>query len=141
MTTRASAPPRLTLGAGTEPPTSRAATGPVVALVRDPHLARWIRNELAYLGLALEAVASVAELVAWAGSRAATPRLLLISVDELEAGELCSLRRVRDSGFTGLLVGLSRSRVQASLRAALGISVMLTPPFVQDLLADLLRPE
>lgn len=138
---RTPASPRLILGTGTEPPASRPASGPVVALVRDPHLARWIRNELAYLGQAHEAVSSVTELTLWAGNRAATPRLLLISVDELEAGELCALRRVRDSGFTGTLVGLSRSRLQTSLRAALGISVMLTPPFVQDLLADLLRPK
>lgn len=112
-----------------------------MALVRDPHLARWIRNELAYLGQSHEAVATVPELAAWAANRLATPRLLIISVDELEAGELCSLRRVREGGFTGPLVGLSRSRLQASLRIALGISVMLTAPFVQDLLADLLRTE
>lgn len=141
MSTRASPAPRLSLGAGTEPPTSLPTTGPVVALVRDPHLARWIRNELAYLGQSHEAVATVPELAAWAANRLATPRLLIISVDELEAGELCSLRRVREGGFTGPLVGLSRSRLQASLRIALGISVMLTAPFVQDLLADLLRPE
>lgn len=141
MTSRASPAPRLSLATGTEPPTSLPATGPVVALVRDPHLARWIRNELAYLGQPHEAVATVPELATWAANRTATPRLLLISVDELEASELCALRRVREGGFTGLLVGLSRSRLQASLRTALGISVMLTAPFVQDLLADLLRQE
>jgi hypothetical protein len=46
---------------------------------------------------------------------------------------------MRLSGWRGRTIALSRARMLPALRTALGIDRLLTPPFVQDLLGDILR--
>lgn len=131
------APPRR-LSLGTPGPTNRDH-GPSVALVRDPHLTRFLQREFSYLGHPLKLVATVAEISAWSRIEAPRPRMILVSLDEMEAVELCALRRLHEGGWNGALVALSRSGIMPALRAALGITTLLTPPFVQDMFADLLH--
>ena len=129
------------LALGTAGPTAHPTPphGPVVALIRDHHLARWVHHELQHLGQPLRLAESMAELAAWSRTDTPRPRLLMVSLDEMEAEELCALRRLRGAGFTGHLVALSRSRIMPALRGALGITLLITAPFVQDVFADLLR--
>lgn len=110
----------------------------MLALLRDEHLARWVQHELAYLRQTLNLAWSVQELCTWARQASPAPRLLLVGLDELEAEELCALRRLRETAWPCALIALSRSRVMPALRQALSIEVVLTPPFVQDVFADLL---
>jgi hypothetical protein len=131
------------LASGTVCPLARAPI-PVVALVRDPHLARWIRHEFVHLDAVLRLTSSLAE-VAMERDRegeddGATPepRLFLIAIDDLASGELCAIKGLRDATWHAPVVALSCRGMPPTLRIALGIDRLLTPPFVQDLFSDIL---
>lgn len=128
------------MAAGTGSATSGAPRVPVVAFVRDPSLLRWIGAEFRHLDAVLRITYSHLDLEACLlRDPLPRPRLLLVSIDELSSEELCTLKRVRDGGWRGSIIALSRSRMLPALRSALGVDRLLTPPFVQDLFTDILH--
>jgi hypothetical protein len=117
------------------------ALDPICALtlIGDPHIARWIEHELDRPEVTLTISSSVAELRAsLANNPSLRPRLLVVEIDDLTTEELLRIRNLRERSRLDELVALSQHRVPSLLRAALGIDRLLTPPFVQDVFADIL---
>lgn len=134
----ATGPRRIASGTGS--PAAGHERTPVAAFVRDPSLLRWIATEFRHLDAVLRITYSHTDMAACLlRDPPPRPRMLLVSIDELSSEELCALKRVRDGGWRGSVIALSRSRMLPALRNALGVDRLLTPPFVQDLFADILR--
>jgi hypothetical protein len=109
-----------------------------IALVRDPHIVRWLAHELEDAGASLHLSGSLAEAAALLTPLVmAAPQLAVVAIDELPTPELRELKRLRDTGWRGQLIGISRIGMPNALRRALGLDRLLTPPFVQDLFGDL----
>ena len=126
------------LASGTEGPSAAVQGIPVVAFLRDSSLVRWISREFHPLDTSLTLTDSHLDMTARLFTEP-TPRLLLVSIDELSMDELIALKGLRPSGWRGLTIALSHTRMLPALRLALGIDRLLTPPFVQDLFSDILR--
>jgi hypothetical protein len=146
MADRSSPPPsRAPTGprrfaSGTGSPSTGTERIPVVAFIRDPSLLRWIANEFHHLEAALHLTYSHTDMAARLLTELLpTPRLLLVSIDELSMDELISIKSMRLAGWRGRTIALSRARMLPALRTALGIDRLLTPPFVQDLFVDIMR--
>lgn len=128
------------LASGTGSPSAIIERVPVVAFIRDPSLVRWISHEFHHLEAALHLTYSHTDMAARLLTELLpTPRLLLVSIDELSMDELISIKSMRLAGWRGRTIALSRARMLPALRTALGIDRLLTPPFVQDLFVDILR--
>jgi hypothetical protein len=139
LPSRAPPAPRR-LASGTGGPCSVVERVSVVAFMRDPSLVRWISSEFHHLEVRLYLTYSHVDMAARLLTELLpTPHLLLVSIDELSTDELISIKSMRLSGWRGRTIALSRARMLPALRAALGIDRLLTPPFVQDLLGDILR--
>lgn len=128
------------LASGTGSPAGGNQRIPVVAFVRDPSLIRWIELEFRHLDAVLRITYSHIDMEeCLLRDPPPRPPMLLVSIDELTTDELCAIKRVRNAGWRGRTIALSRSRMLPALRSALGIDRLLTPPFVQDLFVDILR--
>jgi hypothetical protein len=109
-----------------------------IALVRDPHIVRWLAHELQDAGASLHLSESLADAAALlTPSTTPTPQIAVVALDELSTQQLRELKRLRDTGWRGQLIGISRGGMPSPLRRALGLDRLLTPPFVQDLFGDL----
>lgn len=125
---------------GTDRPARVTERLPVVAFIRDPSLVRWISHEFQHLDASLFLTYGATEMAArLLTDLLPAARLLLVSIDELSLDELMAVKNMRAEGWRGRTIALSRSRMLPALRSALGIDRLLTPPFVQDLFADILR--
>lgn len=106
--------------------------------MREGSLARWIAHEFEHLNVPLRCHASVGEALAALVGASRRTSVLLVFLDELTAAELREVLRLRELGWTGELVAISRYRMAPTVRRALGVNRLLTPPFVQDLFGDIL---
>jgi hypothetical protein len=97
---------------------------------------RWIEHELSRSSTPSVAAHSVAHVVTMlVGSLAGVrPRLAVIDLDAMSAGDLFHLHQVREHGWTGTLIALGK--VPASLRSSLGIDRTVAPPYVEDVLFE-----
>lgn len=139
MADRAPTGPRR-FASGTDSPSAVTERVPVVALIRAPSLLRWISHEFHHLEASLFLTYSSTDMAArLLTDLLPTPRLLVVSIDELSLDELMEVKNMRAQGWRGRTIAMSRSRMLPALRTALNIDRLLTPPFVQDLFADILR--
>lgn len=97
---------------------------------------RWMEGELARSATPTIVAHSVAQVVnllvgTIAGLR---PRLAVIDLDPISAGDLFHLHQIRERGWTGTLIALGR--VPASLRISLGIDRAVAPPYAEDVLGE-----
>lgn len=101
-----------------------------------PERVRWMETELSRGNTASMTGRDVAHVVdllvgAIAGVR---PRLAIVDLDALSAGELFQLHQIRELGWTGALIALGK--VPASLKSSLGIDRTIAPPYVEDVLFE-----
>jgi len=95
----------------------------------------WMESELARSGMPLVIAHDVPHVVAMLVGELqnlARPAVLVLDVDELTEGEVVHLHRIRESGWSGVMVVLGSA--PPSLRAALGIDRTLSPPYVENAL-------
>ena len=109
----------------------------VVVFAPTAVVGRWIESELERDPEAMVQIArSVPQLVASLVNDPDPPRLLIIDIDAIEAGDLFALHEIRPRGWFGSIVAIGH--VPKALRDSLGVDRVITPPFSQDQLRDVL---
>jgi len=114
-----------------------ATDGPpllAVVYVSNRQIARWIEGELSRHGAAIQLARTVGEVVRSLTVDTPRPDLMIIDIAAITAAQLLELHTVRD-GWAGHIIAVGR--LTPAVRASLGINHVLRPPFVRDLLRDL----
>ena len=102
-----------------------------------PIRATWIEAELAHSPVMVQLGHSVAQVVsALVEDPPPRPQILVADFDALDAGELMHLHVLREQGWFGRIIALGE--LPPSLRRSLSIERVLTAPFVQNALRDVI---
>ncbi len=118
-------------------PVSRGiAANRVVIFAPDPHLRRWIEEELAGESLVVAVAHTAADIVrALVETPPPRPGILVVDLDAMSPSDVLRVHTIRDRGWAGSMIAVGE--VAAELRTTLNVEHVLARPLGSEVLRKL----